>query len=55
MVLDKGQHTRRIGIEVVIDKQVVDAVQALAVVVGILVGSLHHAVIKSEVHNGGQV
>ena len=41
MVLDKGQHTRRIGIEVVIDKRVVDAVQSLAVVIGILVGSLH--------------
>ena len=55
MVLDKGQHTRRVGIKVVIDKRVVDAVQPLIIVVGVLAGCLYHAVIESEVHNGGQM
>ena len=55
VVLDEGQHVRRVGIEIVIAETVVDAVESLPPVVGLLVLGLIELVEETEVHNGFQI
>ena len=51
VVFDEGEHARRIGVEIVVAEDVVDAVEALPPVVGLLVASQREAVEEGEVHD----
>ena len=55
VVLDESHHTRRVRIEVVIDKRVIEAVQTLPETIGLLVLGLSQFVEETEVHDGLQV
>ena len=55
VVLDEGHHARRIGIKVVVDEVVVNAVQAGSEAVGVLALGLVYLVVEAEVHDGLQV
>ena len=51
VVFDEGEHARRIGVEIVVAEDVVDAVEALPPVVGLLVAGQREAVEEGEVHD----
>ena len=55
MVLDKGHHTRRVRVEVVVYKRAVKAVQSFLKTVGLFILRLTELVVEREVHHRFQV
>ena len=55
MVLDEGHHTRRVGVEVVIDKRVIKSVEAVPPSIRFFVLGLVQLVEEREVHHRLQI
>lgn len=55
MVLDEGHHTRGVGIEIVVDKRAIEAVQSLPPGIGLFMFGLVELIKEREVHDGLEV
>ena len=55
MVLDEGHDAARVGVEVVVDETVVDAVEALPPIIGLLILRHIEFVEEAEIHHRLQI